>query len=342
MSYLELASSYQEWFNRSRVQHTSIFDPNVDTVFKLHTVAQLEQERAEFEKFIPAGKRRELARDLALALDTNKVQIKDLDAEGMPAKALEHSGGKYSFDEPDKILASVLKYFEVLINVGFTRNPDEDYKYNEAGFEFASNETLQPVLQEFIKEIYAFIAMVYQEAQSLASYLPIKGRIGDIAGNQAESIVDGDEDGFDALKDRISEYLGFLDRSAVEDPKLKSSLAKYANSWNSYSIDELLNWDGPVDYRSLSDVEHLIDEEINQALDDHEKMTRLRQEYVEMVANIDTRVEDLHSRTSQRLLIRFIALREFFAVAKENYEEWAKFRDRAQYLYEEAMEDADS
>jgi hypothetical protein len=259
---MELARNYQEWFNHSWLRRANVFDHNNDTEFALHAVNQIQEEKAKFAKFIPETKRRELAKNLALALDTNKVQIKDLDAEGLPKNKLNHIGGKYSFDKPDKILASILKYLEVLINVGFKRNPDEDYKYNAAGFEFDSNETLQPVLRGFIKEVYAFIEMVYQEAQSLASYLPIKGRIGNLVQNQAGSIVDGDEESFDVLAGRISKYLEFLDRSVVEDPELKLSLAKYAHSLNSYSTDELLNWDGPVDYKQLGDVEFFMDDEV--------------------------------------------------------------------------------
>jgi hypothetical protein len=340
MSYAELVPRYNEWRAKSCIKSSSVFDQNVDVDFELHTVAQIDKEKARFETFIPAGKRREIASDLARALDSNKVQITDLSPEGIPIQALEHKGARYSFDEPDEILASVLKYLEVLINVGFRRNPAEDYKYTPR-FEHDTNEILQPQLQELIKEIYAFIEMVYQESQSLASYLPIKGRITHIVENQVESIVDGDSDGYDQLETRISEYLSFLDRSVVEDPASKPSLFKYAHSWNSYSTDELLVSYGPVDYKQLGEVDFRIDQEIEEALEDDEKMSKLRREFADKVINIDKYTANLSSASSQGELVRFMALREFFVVAKENYGEWADFRERTRELSEAALDEGE-
>lgn len=302
---------------------------------ELHTVADLEKQIQNFENFIPSSQRRDIAIELAAALDNNKVQINDLDEDGIPLDILSHKGGVYSDDKPDEVLASVLKYLELLIHHGFNRNPDYDYKYTPR-FSYDANDVYQPKLKELIQKVYDFIEELYKKSKSLASYLPIKGRINNLVSNQAGADFDVDSPAFEKIESNISKYLSFLDRSAVEDPDFNTRLLKYRESLNSSTNEDLIAWDGPVEYQKLEQIYFWIDPEILKALNDQVKMSALRNEFIKMAKTIDEELKNFkpHEKDFQTTLIRFIALREFFVESKENYETWANFRERTKSLSE--------
>ena len=327
MSFQNLYTRFNKWSRQ--IPYTtspSIYNTHIDTNLGL-TLESIKEQETRFNEFIPKESYSELARELAAAVDDNRTQVADLQKDGIPINLLGHKGARdKDYNEGDKVLNSVLKFFEVLVFLGYEHRDDNE---------------IQTKLQNFVSTIYDFLEQVYRESKSLGSYLSVKNRVREIATHITESIVDPDQDGFDEVEEQVRSYVSFIDSSFIGDESNtnKLSLSKYGGSINSFSNEELLHPFGPVDYRYLYLVEWEIDKEISEALNDKNKMTSLKQKFREHAKNIDATLKNLSAISKQRALIWFIAVREFFAECNEDYKMWADFRDTMQDWYEGAVGD---
>ena len=159
MERASLIKQVKSWLDN--VPRTNIVDYFYDStlaenVLYFNDLEEIRKTREDFEKL--SADKEMTARLIAISLDKKRTHASDLSDDGVPINSLEHKADLDFSRTRDKVFVEFLNFVQELVCLCYSESESE----------------LSAELNKFIKEIFDFIQLIFENAKSLASMLPIK------------------------------------------------------------------------------------------------------------------------------------------------------------------------